>query len=107
VAPNSPVQDMALEILVVLDRKEQGQSRFDTVKGLVAIGDRARVKEQFPEYFDPFEDIRREDGTYDVEALDDAEVEWTTPTSPDEDADLARWIAQRESGSMTAADWEE
>lgn len=80
--------------------------RFDTVKGLVALGVRDRVKEQFPEYFNPFEDAQRDDGSYDIDRVEGSQVKWSSAGSEDEDAELARWIAQRERGSMTAAEME-
>ena len=66
-----------------------------------------RVKAYFPEYFPEetaFETAKRKDGSYDIDRVDDSRVEWTTPRSPDEDADISAWINQRERGSATAAD---
>jgi hypothetical protein len=97
---------MALQVLDMLDDKERSQERFDSIKRLVAFADRDRVKEQFPEYFDPFEGVQNEDGTYDIDSIDDTAVQWAVP-DPDEDEALSRWIAQQESGSLSAADWKE
>lgn len=105
-APNSPVQDRAVEVLDMLDHVEQERARFDSVKALLAspLASWDRVKEQFPEYFDPYESAKQEDGSYDIDQIDDADVEWSTAASPDEDEALSTWIAQRESGSFTGAD---
>lgn len=107
-APNSVVQDRALTYLLMLEETEKVQSRIDMVKGLLVspTSNFDRVREQFPEFFDPFEEAKQEDGTYDIDKIDATDVEWGTPTSAEEDDDLSRWIASRESGSFTGADFE-
>lgn len=111
VAPNHPVQDRALEVLEVLDEISREKGRMDLVRGLLAssTSDFDRVRAQFPEYFtpvDPFEGAKTEEGGYDIDAIDDSDVEWDTPASADVDEDISRWIAEHESGSISAADIE-
>lgn len=103
-APNSPVQDRALDYLVMLDEVERSRSRLDTVKALVTHASFERVRDQFPEYFDPYEGAKGEDGEFDIDRLDDSQVDWATAGSEDDDEALSRWIQERESGSFSAAD---
>lgn len=102
------VQDRALTYLLMLDEAEKVKSRIDMVKGLLAspLGNYERIRDQFPEFFDPFEEAKQEDGTYDIDKIDASDVDWSSPTSAEEDADLSRWIASRENGSFTGADFE-
>lgn len=92
----------------MVDDHRRGLERFDMVKALMTSMTNSvdRIKEQFPEYFDPFEEARTEDGGYDIDKIDGAAVEWGTPDGEDEDEALAKWINTRETGTVSAADWE-
>lgn len=97
-----------MEILEVLDEIEKEKRRVDMVKSLLATkaADLTMARSQFPEYFaadDPYERARNDDGSYDVDALDDADLDWATPASPEDDDEISRWIAQQES-SVTASE---
>lgn len=112
VAPNHPVQDRALEILEILDEIDKEKSRVDRVKALLTnqFSTVDLVKAQFPEYFrpeDPFEEAKTEDGGYDIDRVDESKLDWGTPASPDDDDEISRWIAQQETGSISAADMDE
>lgn len=105
-APNSVVQDMALEILDMLDETEKENQRIDRVRGLLTLTTMERVKDFFPEYFrpDPLATAYDEEtGEFDIDAIDPADVEWVVPTSEDEDADLSAWIEEqeRQNGGVT------
>lgn len=94
----------------MLDEFEKAKGRADSIKRLIAnrMTDYEIVREQFPEYFppeDPFKDAKQDDGTYDIDKIDDTQVEWATPTTPEEDDEISRFIAERE-GSFTGADFE-
>ncbi len=68
----------------------------------------------FPEFFPDnweevraFEQAKKDDGTYDIDKVDGAHINWGV-ASPEEDDDISRWIAEREQGSMTTTmldDW--
>jgi len=93
----------------VLDEIEREKQRLDMVKSLLSTkaADFDLARSQFPEYFkpeDPFEAARNEDGTYDVDALDDADLDWSTPATPEDDDEISNWIAQQESASVTASE---
>lgn len=107
-APNSPVQDRALEILDMLDVVEAQGHRLDSVKiGLLSpLVTEDRAKSLFPEFYpaDPFADALQDDGTYDPSKVDEDEIEYDAPSSPEEDDDISAWISSRESGSFTADD---
>lgn len=103
-APNSPVQDRALEILDLIDLFDREKARADRVRELVATGEFDQVKAYFPEYFgtDPYEEARDPDtGEIDIDKIDDSRLEWGVPTE-DEDEELERWIREREAGTFTA-----
>ncbi len=106
-APNSPVQDFALEILSMLDVTERERSRRDMVKRLLVSNEEDMVRSQFPEYFlSTIEEAFDDQGNFDIDKVDDSQVEWST-ASPDEDDEIGRWIADREAGMyVTAADEE-
>lgn len=102
------MQDRALEILEVLDEIEKEKQRVDMVKSLLATkaADFTLARTQFPEYFapeDPYEGARNDDGTYDIDAIDEDQIDWATPASPEDDDEISRWIAQQES-SVTASE---
>lgn len=91
----------------MLDEIDKEKRRIDMVKSLLATkaADFDLARAQFPEYFtpdDPYGTARNDDGTYDVDALDDADLDWSTPASPDDDDEISRWIAQQEMASVTA-----
>lgn len=91
----------------MLDVIADSKARLDQVKVAFASAfSPDRVRDQFPEYFDPFEQAKTEDGTYDIDRLDDSAIEWSAPADEDEDEALSRWIAQQEIGSISAADFE-
>lgn len=88
---------------------EKEKARVDMVRGLLTgpLSSLERVKAQFPEYFapeDPYEAATTESGEFDIDAVDDSKVDWSTPSSPKDDDDISRWISQQESGSVSAAD---
>jgi hypothetical protein len=91
----------------MLDLIAQKQASLDQVKALwvSSTTDKAELMAQWPEYFDPMETAKKEDGTYDIDQIDDSKVDWGTPGSEDEDDAISDWIAQRE-GSFTGADLE-
>jgi len=110
VAPNSPVQDRALALLLVHHRVEQARRDTDSLKrtlmGIPVDQVSDVLRRFFPEYLpeaDPFEKAKREDGTYDIDAIDPSEIKWSVP-DPDTDAEISAWIAAAERGSMSAAD---
>jgi hypothetical protein len=78
------------------------------VKGLLAspFTTFESVRGYFPEYFDPFEGAEDEEGNFDPDKVDESQLGWATPESPEDDEALSRWIAERESGSMSAADFD-
>lgn len=92
----------------MMEEVEKGRDRLDKVKALLVspMSNWEKVRDQFPEYFDPFEAAKTEDGTYDIDQIDDSQIDWEVPTSEDQDEALSRWIAERESGSFTGADFE-
>ena len=107
-APNTPVQDRALEYVEMLDQMEKSKARADMVRGLFSSKstDREVLKEQFPEYFDhdPFRDARTEGGEIDPDKVDESGLDWATPGDEADDEDISSWIAAREKGSFTATD---
>lgn len=105
-APNSVVQDYALEILDMLDESVRETQRIDMVKTLLASVPMERVKDYFPEYFRPdplAEAIDPVTGEFDIDKVDDSKIDWQTAGSEDEDADLSAWIEEQErkSGGVT------
>lgn len=100
---------MALRLLSVQSDRATQHAEIARIKDLVALGGGealTRLKDLYPDKFpaeDPFEKARTEDG-YDPDLIDDAAIDWETAGSPDEDEELSRWIAERESGSFSAAD---
>lgn len=108
-APNHPVQDLALEALDSIEAVERERGRADMVRALLTnrLTDWDLTKAHFPEYFtpeDPFEAAKTNDGEYDIDAVDDSQIEWGAPDSPETDEEISRWIAQHEHGSISAAD---
>lgn len=109
VAPNSPVQDRALEALEVLELIDREKARVDSVKLLASSTqiDWERAPQQFPEYFapaDPFAGAVDEDGTYDPDRVDEDSIAWQAPATPDEDSDISEWIRKHEEASFSAAE---
>jgi hypothetical protein len=93
----------------MLDEIDKEKRRLDGVKALLATkaADFDLARSQFPEYFkveDPYEAARNDDGTYDVDALEDADLDWSTPATPEDDDEISRWIAQQESASVSASE---
>lgn len=110
--PNSRVQDLALRMLLLREDRMQGNRRSEALRLalLNTQADPQRLHSLFPEYFpvewlerQAFEAAKDESGEINIDLLDDSAVTWGVP-SPEEDAEMARWIAERESGSVTAAD---
>lgn len=93
-------------MLDVLDRTSESKGRFEKVRQLVAAGaEYDRVKALYPEYFpDALEEIRDNEGDYDIDALDDSKVEWSAPDDEGEDEELSAWIENRTRGSISGAD---
>lgn len=92
----------------MMDRFDSEQGKVEQIKGLLATGgDFERVKALFPDYFaaeDPYEQaIDPETGEFDINRIDDSQLEWGVPT-PEEDEAMAQWIAERQSGTITVAD---
>lgn len=100
----SPVQELACSVLLMLDKRNASQAQVDAYK--IA---RAAVTDDpyrfFPTWKPP-EDVipTKEDGTPDLDNMDDANVEWSLPASDEQDTELSDWINQRMSGSVTGAD---
>lgn len=107
-APNSPVQDRALEYLLLDERQQKERLRLDEFKRALMVSSvtMERAHTFFPEYFprDAFTEAQKDDGTYDIDAVDDAKVDWETPRDHYTDDEISAWIAERERGSVTAAD---
>ena len=106
-APNSRVQDRALDYLNMLDEARRQDDRMDMVKGLLATGRTEEVVHQFPEYFEAEGDISGaydEAGEFDIDRVDDSKVKWAAPASREEDDEISAWIAQHENTYVTAAD---
>lgn len=84
------------------DEQEKEGQRLDTVKSLLTTNPFDRVKEWFPEYFQPDPEVMvqqaydEQTGEYDIDKIDPAQIEWQTPTSPDEDDEISAWIEQQE-----------
>jgi hypothetical protein len=96
---------------MMLDLRDEERGRRDMVKALVAQSADNVLEEtkfQFPEYFeiDPFEQAKTEDGTYDIDRIDDSAVDWATAGSAEEDEALSRLIEEMESGSVGADEFE-
>lgn len=108
VAPNSMVQDWALRYLSLSETQRRSRERVEALKLALLPHevDRQRLANLFPEYFpkDAFADAVREDGTLDEEKVDETQLDWSTVEDPLEDADISRWIADREHGQISAAD---
>lgn len=114
-APNNPVQDLALQILLMLSTKASEEQKVDMIRQAILIADppEERVTRAFPEYF-PKEVLQEmamekavgEDGEFDIDKVDDSKIDWRTEVSPDEDEELARWIMERESGQVSLAELE-
>lgn len=93
----------------MLDIVAEKRARLDQVKALWVntTTDKAEMRGQWPEFFDPMETAKKEDGTYDIDQIDDADVEWHTAGSEEEDDAISRWIADAERGSISGADLEQ
>lgn len=100
-APNSLVQDNALDILdmlaVVKEQREKRQDGIAEVKALMLTHGYTRTQEMFPDYFDSTPP--EQDGQVDEEHL-----EWDVP-SEEVDEQISRWIAERQAGSFTGSEW--
>jgi hypothetical protein len=113
-APNSRVQDRALEILDMLDERRREIDRIDRVKELLTHIPADVVAEQFPEYFaaDPFDGAYDpETGAYDPEKVDEELIQWGVAASKTEDDDLSAWIEEQERKNggittFTANEWQ-
>lgn len=105
-APNSQVQDSALQILDMVDEGRKEDLRVDMVKGLLALAGPAQQSEVarlFPEYVkdDPYQEAYTQSGEFDIDKVDDATVEWSV-ASKDQDEELSRWISEQErAGGVT------
>lgn len=93
----------------MLDQTEREERRLDRVKALWVnqLTDKDAIKSQFPEYFDPFETAKDEHGEYDIDQIDDSQVDWATAPSAEADEELSRWISEHEQGSFSGADFEQ
>jgi hypothetical protein len=95
------LQDQALGVLEVVEEFAAHRRRLDMVKVASAMGaaNGDLLKGYFPEYYapaDPFADALDEDGNIDPDRVDETNLDWATPQGEDEDAEIARWIAQQE-----------
>lgn len=112
-APNSRVQDRALEFLSMLDARERRTQRLDSVRLAVLSSPlqwaelEPRLRWLFPEYLSPeaaYRKAKKDDGSYDIDKVDDGSVEWLTPASADEDAEISAWIEQNLRGTAVLSD---
>lgn len=110
-APNSPVQDLALQILMLLKTKTDEERKVDGIRAAILVADptKEEIRRVYPEYFptdaeEAFADAYDEHGEFDIDRVDDSKIDWATEVTPEEDEDLSRWIAERERGQVTLAE---
>lgn len=101
----SQVQEWAVEMLIIMDNITKAKDFADSMRARLVAAHPSSVRSIFPEWFeaeDPFAEAKREDGTYDIDKVDDASVNWTVPSNNRENDELERWIHQRM--TVSAAD---
>lgn len=92
---------------------ERQQGKVDSIKMALANTPSSYevLRGLFPDYFapeDPFAEARTEDGGYDPDLVDEDALDWSAPESEDVDAEISRWIAQREASfSADEMDWDD
>lgn len=100
-APNSAVQDTALELLDMLEIteefRESNRQRLDSARALVMSHGYEATRAMFPDLFAPVP--MGQEGSE-----EDAETEWSVPT-PEQDEEISRWIAEQQVGSFTGSEW--
>jgi hypothetical protein len=104
VAPNSPVQDLAIQILALLEAKEREVEKVDHIRRLLLDHSLVDVYRVFPEFVPAdfaeqmaFAKAHQPDGTFDPELLDDSALSWRAEgIDKDEDDEITRWIKDRE-----------
>lgn len=112
VAPNSPVQDLALQFLALDEARYREQERYEDVRRLMVSNAIENVHRYFPEYFPAdFEEQlayakATKDGTFRPELLDDSALEWRAEgITAEEDDEISRWVKDREGSlSLSIAD---
>lgn len=107
------VQEVALEMVMLLDQQERGAARLDEVRLALLSSGRRMLEDVFPALggrsalsvapaqpaATPPEHSGRENEPH------PSLLEWSVP-SPDEEAEMLAWIAERSNGSATAAELE-
>lgn len=103
VAPNSQVQDLALQILMLADERATKEQMVNAIRhSLVAGGDLGIAKLHFPDYFAPEEAPPADSDEEAKDAyMERPDIVWGTPTSVTEDEDISEWINSHGGGSIT------
>lgn len=97
-------------MLLLIESRQRALAFTDNLRSLLVAQSPSSAKDIFPEWFPKeiaFEEARRPDGTYDIDKIPDAAVEWSTPATVAEREELEHWIAQRTTLTVSAADLDE
>ena len=111
----SSVQSLALEMLMLLDQRATGEQFVTDLKSRIVAANPSEFPVMFPEWAsskaaqDGAQEALRPDGSYDIDKIDDSQVEWSIPTTEAENEEHERWVSARTAisgGTISAAELE-
>jgi hypothetical protein len=94
----SRVQELALEMLLLVDQRERSAAFYDDLRARMVAQDPTRISALFPEWVPP---ARLADPE---EEPDPRALEWAVPATAEEAVELDRWVASRPGGVVTAVE---
>lgn len=92
----SRVQELGLQMLMMVERRDQARGFLDELRSRIAANHPDRVRALFPRWFPA--------GAEEDDQQAEPDVEWRVPASETERAELERWIATHSTGDVAAAE---